>query len=304
MRPLKVGLVLPLAEIVATGEKIPWATIRAQALLAEEMGFDTVLVPDELLWRPAEWPGPRGFWECVSMAAAVAAVTSRIEIGTWVLSALHRNPGLTAKVVETIDEISGGRFLLGLGSGHAGKQGEAFGYPLDRTIGRYEEALQVIVPLLREGRADFHGEFHAAVDLLARPRGPRPGQIPLMLGAHGPRTMRLAAHHADIWSAYATDSSLPAAFEPMLEALDQACADVGRDPASLGRSIGVWVESTDDSGAEAADMGVPIRGSAAEIADVFRAFAGMGVTRLEVMLWPVTGPTLEAMRPVLAALDG
>lgn len=304
MRPLKVGLVLPLLEVVATGEKIPWAVIRAQALLAEEIGFDTVLVPDELLWRPAAWPGPRGFWECVSITAAVAAATSRIEIGTWVLSALHRNPGLTAKVAETIDEISGGRFLLGLGSGHAGKQGEAFGYPPDRTIGRYEEALQIIVPLLREGHADFHGEFHTAIDLLARPRGPRRGKIPIMLGAHGPRTMRLAARHADIWSGYATESSVPGAFEPMLQALDQACADVGRDPASLGRSIGVVVEPTDESGAEAADMGVPIRGSTAEIADTFRAFAGMGVTRVELWLWPGTGRVVEAMAPVLAALDG
>jgi alkanesulfonate monooxygenase SsuD/methylene tetrahydromethanopterin reductase-like flavin-dependent oxidoreductase (luciferase family) len=125
-----------------------------------------------------------------------------------------------------------------------------------------------------------------------------------MLGAHGPRTMRLAARHADIWSGYATESSLPSAFEPMLHALDEACADVGRDPASLGRSIGVVVEPTDESGAEAADMGVPIRGTAAEIADTFRAFAGMGVTRLEVMLWPVTGPVVEAMAPVLAAVDG
>jgi alkanesulfonate monooxygenase SsuD/methylene tetrahydromethanopterin reductase-like flavin-dependent oxidoreductase (luciferase family) len=304
MRPLKVGLVLPLLEDPQTGDKVPWATIRRQALLAEEIGFDSVLVPDELLWHQAEWPGPRGFWECVSMTAAVAAATSRIEVGTWVLSSLHRNPGLTAKVAETIDEISGGRFLLGLGSGHAGKQGEAFGYPLDRTIGRYEEALQIIVPLLREGSADFHGEFHAATDLLGRPRGPRPGQIPIMLGAHGPRTMRLAARHADIWSGYATESSLPTAFEPMLEALNAACADVGRDPASLGRSIGVVVEPTNESGAEEAGFGVPIRGTAMEIADTLRTFAGMGVTRLEVLLWPNAGPVVEAMAPVLAALDG
>jgi alkanesulfonate monooxygenase SsuD/methylene tetrahydromethanopterin reductase-like flavin-dependent oxidoreductase (luciferase family) len=216
----------------------------------------------------------------------------------------YRNPGLTAKIAETVDEISGGRFLLGLGSGHAGKQGEAFGYPLDRTIGRYEEALQIIVPLLREGRADFHGEFHTAVDLLARPHGPRQGRIPIMLGAHGPRTMRLAARHADIWSAYATESSLPTSFEAMLGALDEACVDVGRDPTSLGRSIGVFVEPTDESGAEAAGLGVPIRGTAAEIADTFRVFAGMGVTRLEVLLWPDIGPIVEAMAPVLAALDG
>ncbi|MDH4335320.1 MAG: LLM class flavin-dependent oxidoreductase, partial [Chloroflexota bacterium] len=75
---MKVGLVLPMLEAVPTGEKVPWSSIREQALLAEEIGFDTVLVADELLWRPAAWPGPRGFWECVSMVSAVAAVTSRI----------------------------------------------------------------------------------------------------------------------------------------------------------------------------------------------------------------------------------
>jgi alkanesulfonate monooxygenase SsuD/methylene tetrahydromethanopterin reductase-like flavin-dependent oxidoreductase (luciferase family) len=303
MRPLKVGLVLPMLETVPTGEKVSWSAIREQALLAEEIGFDTVLIPDELLWRPAAWPGPRGFWECVSMTAAVAAATSTIEIGTWVLSALHRNAGLTAKVVETIDEISGGRFLLGLGAGHAGKQGEAFGFPEDRTIARYEEALQIIVPLLREGRADFHGEFHSAADLEQRPRGPRPGGVPIMLGGHGPRTMRLAVQHADIWSAYATESSLPGVFGTMLAGLDTACGAAGRDPGSLGRSIGVWVESTDDHGVEAADLGVPITGTAEEIAGTFSTFAEMGVTRLELMVWPNTPAAVEAMRPVFAALD-
>jgi len=303
MRPLKIGLVLPMLETVPTGEKVPWSAIREQALLAEEIGFDTVLIPDELLWRPAEWPGPRGFWECVSMVGAVAAVTSRIEVGTWVLSTLHRNAGLTAKVVETIDEISGGRFLLGLGAGHAGKQGEAFGYPADRTIGRYEEALQIIVPLLREGRADFHGEFHSAADLEQRPRGPRPGGVPIMLGGHGPRTMRLAVEHADIWSAFATESSLPAAFEAVLAGLDAACAAADRDPRSLGRSIGVMVEPIEDHGAEAADLGVPITGTADEIASTFTTFAAMGVTRLELMLWPNTVAAVEAMQSVLAALD-
>ena len=303
MRPLKLGMVLPMFETVPTGEKVPWSAIREQALLAEEIGFDTVLIPDELLWRPAAWPGPRGFWECVSMTAAVAAATSTIEIGTWVLSALHRNAGLTAKVVETIDEISGGRFLLGLGAGHAGKQGEAFGFPEDRTIARYEEALQIIVPLLREGRADFHGEFHSAIDLEQRPRGPRPGGVPIMLGGHGPRTMRLAVQYADIWSAYATESSLPGVFDTMLAGLDTACGAAGRDPGSLGRSIGVWVESTDDHGVEAADLGVPITGTAEEIAGTLSTFAEMGVTRLELMVWPNTLAAVEAMRPVVAALD-
>lgn len=304
MTQMKIGLVLPMLEAPADGGKPDWESIRRMAQLAEELGFDTVWIPDELLWRVDEWPGPRGWWECVAMAGAVAASTSRVEVGTWVLSALHRNPGLTAKVAETLDEISAGRFLLGLGSGHAGRQGEAFGYPPDHTIGRFDEALQIIVPLLREGRADFAGQYHRAVNLEQRPRGPRPGGIPLMLGGHRERTMGLAVRYADIWSAYATDSSLPDAFEPMLTQLDAICAAQGRDPASLGRSIGVFVEPTDDHRAEASGMGIPISGSLEEIGDRLRAFDDMGVTRLELVLWPNTAAALEAVAPVLSMLGG
>jgi alkanesulfonate monooxygenase SsuD/methylene tetrahydromethanopterin reductase-like flavin-dependent oxidoreductase (luciferase family) len=116
---MQIGVVLPQFQSPKSGETPSWTTMRSMALRAEELGFDTVWVADELLWDFDEWPGPRGWWEGVAMAGAVAASTSRIEVGTWVLSALHRNPGLTAKVVATLDEISGGRFLFGFGSGHA-----------------------------------------------------------------------------------------------------------------------------------------------------------------------------------------
>jgi hypothetical protein len=117
---LEVGLVLPLFEQPESSEKPSWRRIATMAESVEAMGLDTVWIADELLWRIPDWPGPRGWWECVSIAGAVAATTSTIGVGTWVLSALHRNPRLTVKVAETIDEISGGRFVFGLGAGHAG----------------------------------------------------------------------------------------------------------------------------------------------------------------------------------------
>lgn len=302
MRPMQIGVVLPMLQDPATGAKPEWPFIRGMALRAEKLGFDTAWVPDELLWEPEEWPGPAGWWECVAMAGAVAASTSQIGVGTWVLSALHRNPALTAKAADTLDEISGGRFLLGFGSGHAGKQGTAFGYPPDHTIGRYEEAIQVLLPLLREGHVEFSGAYHSA-NTEQRPKGPRPGGIPIMLGGHKPRTMNLAVRHADIWSAFATESSLPEAFEPMLRQLDAICAEQGRDPASLGRSIGVVLETTDDHTAEASGLGVPITGTVDEIAAVFRRYAELGVTRLEVMLWPNTMAALEAAAEILPLLE-
>jgi alkanesulfonate monooxygenase SsuD/methylene tetrahydromethanopterin reductase-like flavin-dependent oxidoreductase (luciferase family) len=278
-----------------------WAEIRELAVRADEIGFDTVWIPDELLWRPADGE-TRGWWECVAMAGAVAAATSRVKVGTWILSALHRNPGISAKAVETLDEISGGRFVLGLGSGHAGRQANAFGLPEDHVFSRFEEAIEIIVPLLRTGRADFEGSFHAARDLEQRPVGPRPGHIPIMIGAKGPKMLELAARHADIWSWYVEERSDLDEFGPKLAAFEKACLDIGRDPSTVGKSAGIIVEPTSFTGA-AEVLATPIRGSADEIAEGFRRFAAGGFTQLELLLWPRTMAALEAMAPVLALLD-
>jgi len=301
LRDLELGLVLPMGESFVDGSTARWAEIRDLAVRAEAMGFDTVWTADELLWRP---PDGRvtGWWECVAMTGAVAAATSRVKVGTWVLSALHRNPAITAKAAETLDEISGGRFAFGLGSGHAGGQAKAFGLPEDHVIGRFEEAVQIILPLLRDGRADFEGTFHAARDLEHRPVGPRPGRIPIMIGAGGPKMLRLAAVHADIWSWYVQERSDMAEFGPRLAALEAMCVEVGRDPATIGRSAGIVVEPTPVTGA-AEVLGVPIRGSAEQIADGLRTFRDGGFTHVEVILWPPTLAALEAMVPVLGFLD-
>jgi alkanesulfonate monooxygenase SsuD/methylene tetrahydromethanopterin reductase-like flavin-dependent oxidoreductase (luciferase family) len=148
MRSFEIGVVLPIMQFGPDRVTPRWPELRAMALRAEEIGFDTLWTPDELLWLAAEGP-PRGVWDGVSMAGAVAATTSRITVGTWVMSALHRNPGIIAKTVETLDEISGGRFLFGLGAGHEWPgQAHAFGLPEDHIFGRFDDALQIIVPLL------------------------------------------------------------------------------------------------------------------------------------------------------------
>ena len=302
MCSLEIGLVLPMGESFVDGSTVRWTEIRDLAVRAEALGFDAVWIADELLWRPADAPA-QGWWECVAMAGAVAAATSRIKVGTWVLSALHRNPGITAKAVETIDEISGGRFVFGLGSGHAGRQAHAFGLPEDHVFGRFEEAIEIIVPLLRQGRADFEGAFHAARDLEHRPLGPRPGRIPIMMGAKGPKMLQLAVRHADIWSWYVEERSDLTEFGPRLAAMVAACEAAGRDPATIGRSAGIIVEPTAVTGA-AEVIGVPVSGPAGEIADAIRSFGSAGYTQVEVLLWPPTVAALEAMAPVIELLDG
>ena len=301
MPTLEIGLVLPMGNSFIDGSTARWTEIRDLATRAEAIGFDALWVADELLWQSDEGSGI-GWWECVAMTGAIAAATSRIKVGTWVLSALHRNPAITAKAVETLDEVSGGRFVFGLGSGHAGRQAHAFGLPEDRVIGRFAEAVEIIVPLLRSGRADLEGTFHAARDLEHRPVGPRPGRIPILMGAKGPKMLDLAVRHADIWSWYVEERSDLSEFGPRLEALEAACLAGGRDPASIGKSAGIIVEPTPVTGA-AEVLGTPVRGSAEEVADGIRAFGAAGFTHVEVILWPPTLAALEAMAPVIELLD-
>jgi alkanesulfonate monooxygenase SsuD/methylene tetrahydromethanopterin reductase-like flavin-dependent oxidoreductase (luciferase family) len=299
VRTFEIGIALITGQYGPERVTPRWSEIRDLALRAESIGFDTVWTPDELLWRPEGQP-QQGFWEGVAMAGAVAAATSRIKVGTWVMSALHRNAGLTAKVAETLDEISDGRFVFGLGAGHAWPgQAHAFGLPEGDIFARFEEALQVIMPLLRGGHADVEGTWHAARDLDQVPVGPRPGGIPVMIGGIGPRGQRLAARYADIWSCYPEERSHIDEFAPRLASLDAICAELGREPGSIGRSAGVTVKPLDP----ADEAATAITGSAEQIADAIRGFRDAGYTQLEIMLNPVTVPAVEALAPVLEILD-
>jgi alkanesulfonate monooxygenase SsuD/methylene tetrahydromethanopterin reductase-like flavin-dependent oxidoreductase (luciferase family) len=218
-----------------------------------------------------------------------------------VLSALHRNPGIIAKTAETLDEISGGRFTFGLGAGHEWPgQARAFGLPEDLIFARFEEALEIIVPLIRDGRADFEGTFHTARDLQQRPRGPRPGQMPLLLGGNGPRARRLAVRYADIYSCYVESEASLDEVGPHLASLEAICVELGRDPGSIGRSVGAWVRPLEPSGARAGSLS----GSAVEIADTIRSFRDAGFTQVELMYLPGTLEALEALAPVVEAIHG
>lgn len=297
-----LGLVLPMSEQPPAGPEPSWVEISTMARRAEELGADTVWLADEILWREPDWPGPIGWWDTLTMCGAVAASTSTVNVGTWVVSAVQHRPGMIVRAAESLDEISGGRFVRGLGAGHGGGA-TAFGFPTDRRVARYLESLEILVPLLRGGSAvTFEGEFHQVTDAEVRPRGPRPGRIPLMLGGHSPKTMTAAATHADIWSDFARRSSLPEVFAPLTEQLDRICEGVNRDPASIGRSIGVFVEPDASKLTEALGLGVPITGSVAQITDTIAGFAGVGVTRVEIHPLPHTLEALEQLGPVFAAL--
>lgn len=284
-----------------SGDAPRWSDLKERAQLAESVGFDTVWIADELQWETEEWDGARNWWECVAVTGAIAATTDQIEVGTWVLSALHRNPGITARAAEAIDEISGGRFIFGLGSGHAGRQGEAFGLPSNYTVSRYEEALSIITELRDSGVSTFEGSYHTTKDQVFGPRSSRDRNIPLMLAGHGPRTMKLAVDHADIWSAYATESSQPEAFAEMMDRLNTLCETAGRDPSSLGRSIGIGVAAPGKEPTGWLADATTVQGSVDQIVDTFGRFMEMGCTRLEIMAAGEQNETIEGLSPVVDA---
>jgi alkanesulfonate monooxygenase SsuD/methylene tetrahydromethanopterin reductase-like flavin-dependent oxidoreductase (luciferase family) len=316
-RPLKFGLLLPHGEGGLDGTTPRWADLLALARRAEAVGFDSLWVVDHFLVRPAAVAAqsgvpvtpelaaaaPLGVWEGWSLLAALAAATGRVELGTLVACTGYRNPALLAKMAATVDEIGGGRLILGLGAGDYEDEHRSFGFRWDRRVGRFEEALAIVAGLLRDGRVDFAGEYYAAPDCKLRPRGPRPNSPPLLIGAlaHGPRVLRLVAQYADLWNGWLTDGrSHPDAVPPLRAAVDAACAAVGRDPATLGRTVAVRAMLL---GRAAFPGEEPLSGTPAELAESLRAFPREGIAQVQVWPIPNTLAGVEAFAPVLELLD-
>ena len=200
------------------------------ALQAEKAKFDSLWLYDHLFYRPED-KETTGIWECWTMLSALAEVTNTIELGTLVLCNTFRNPAILAKMAHTIDEVSNGRFILGIGAGWNKPEFNAFGLPFDHKVDRFEEALQIIKPLLREGKVNFKGTYYQAPNCEILPRSPRPNGPPLMVGCSGPRMMRLTAQYADMWNtAYL---HIPESLDEPLSKLNTACQEVGRDPSSI-----------------------------------------------------------------------
>jgi probable F420-dependent oxidoreductase len=304
-RPFKIGLFVPRFEQPWSGRGPGWAEIAEMARRAEEVGFDSFWLPDHLLFRFSQ-VHQQGAWDVWSLLAALAATTRTLEIGPLVACSSFRNPALIAKMADTIDEISGGRLLLGLGAGWHEPEYTAFGFPYDHRVSRFEEALQIITALLRAGHVDFEGDYYTARDCELRPRGPRAAGPPILVGGSGPRMLRLAARFADAWNADRQNDV--AAVEALNARVDQACDEEDRDPASLTRVIGIQVDLRNESRqAMQPRQWVmapwPLTGTAEELAAQIRRYAEARVEHLLVWIDPVSLAGIEAFAPVLEALD-
>jgi len=301
-RRLRVGIQLPEVE-----REVRWAEILDMVRAIEDLGFDSVWVGEHLLYRWPDRPA-RGPWEAWTLLSAIAATTTRIELGPLVACTNFHNPALLAKQAATIDEISGGRFVLGLGAGWNETEFRAFGYPYDHRIDRFEEAFTIIRTLLREGAIDFDGRWYQARDCELLPRGPRAAGPPLMIGSIGPRMLRMTLPHVDSWNAWYNDTdNQPEGAARLRGLVDEACREVGRDPAEVERTVAALVRLPGGTGRLQGSTGqaaVPaIDGDPAVLADALRAFAREGIGHVQLVLDPITIDAIRAIAPALAELD-
>lgn len=267
------------------GETPRWADILAMATTAELIGFEALWISDHVGFGDpdGEW---HGAWESWTLLSALAVATSRVRLGTYVTAMPFRNPALLAKMAETLDEVSGGRFILGLGAGWNEPEFRAFGFPFERRFDRFEDGLRIITSMLHTGRADHDGRLESANGARIDPRGPRPAGLPVMVGAAGPRMLRLTAELADEWNA---GMRSPEDLVPMLAAVDAACEAAGRDPRTLPRSAETLVETGDGFDPAAVETHL-------------RRYADLGIAHVQVQLRPNSIAGVRAFAPVLGAL--
>jgi alkanesulfonate monooxygenase SsuD/methylene tetrahydromethanopterin reductase-like flavin-dependent oxidoreductase (luciferase family) len=302
-RPLGVGVQLPEVE-----REVRWPELRAIARTAEQAAFDSVWVGDHLLYRFRDG-STRGPWEAWTTLAGLAEATERVAIGPLVASTAFHQPFMLAKLAATVDEISGGRLVLGLGAGWNDVEFAALGAPFDHRISRFEEAFQIVRTLLSDGVIDFEGEFYTVRDAELLPRPARSGGPPMMVGSIGPRMLAATLPHVAAWNAWYADTRNVPAGVPRLRALvDDACVAVGRNPADVERTVAVQVRMPGGTGRIMGDtdprMAVsPLAGSPEEIAAGLRAYAAEGIGHVQLVVDPITEASVAGLAPVLELLD-
>lgn len=293
---MKIGLLVSIANEPQTNRKRPYAEIRATAQQAEADGFDSIWLADHLMYRDPGEP-THGIWECWTMLSALAEATQRVEIGPLVLCNSFRDPAILAKMATAADEVSGGRLILGVGAGWNEPEYQAFGLPFDHRVSRFEEALQILRPLLRDRHVDFSGQYYQARDCDDVPRGPREEGPPLMVGGEGPRMIKLAAQYADMWNiGY---MGRPETMAEPFASIEAACRQVGRDPATIDVTafIGLWFP--DLQGKKPGFSGRPLTGTVEEIAETMRGYAELGVPHIIFQCAPSTPESLLRLTAAL-----
>jgi probable F420-dependent oxidoreductase len=293
---MKVGLVLVIAEHRELHRPYSYQKTRQFAQQAEAAGFDSLWLYDHLLYRP-DGQATIGIWECWTFLSALAEATQRVELGTLVACNSFRNPALLAKMAITLDEVSNGRLILGVGAGWNKAEYEAFGYPFDHRVSRFEEALQIIRPLLKEGRVDFAGKYYTARDCEIRPLGECPHRPPLMVGCCEPRMLQLTARYADLWN-IGYLGRVDTLEQPHQHLLN-ACRETGRDPKTLGITVMLYVHYPKLMPLPDGIDHPPLSGTPGQVARAMLAYEQAGVEHIMIHLLPYAPAALRKLEQAL-----
>jgi alkanesulfonate monooxygenase SsuD/methylene tetrahydromethanopterin reductase-like flavin-dependent oxidoreductase (luciferase family) len=297
MRKLQVGVQLPEVE-----RHVRWLEYLAMARAAENVGLDSIWLGDHLLYRGDGRP-ERGPWEAWTLLSALAAVTSRVRLGPLVACASFHPPGVIAKMAATIDEVSGGRFVLGLGAGWNETEYRAFGLPYDHRVARFEESFEIVRRLVAGERVTLQGRYWQAEDTVLLP--PPARRVPLMVGSEGERMLAITLPHVDCWNAwYAWFGNTPAGFFELNERIDAAAERVDRNPREIARSACVLVEFDADAvrrphSDEDVPAVVPER-----LGAHLSALAEAGADEAILVLRPIDEASIRMLGDMLVALDG
>ena len=286
-KAMKVGVVLP--QSADDGEGGSWAEIAALARHAEAGGIDSLWVCDHFFFREDDGHEV-GIHEAWTLLTALAAITERVELGTLVLATSFRNPGLLAKMAATADEVAGGRLILGLGCGWYETEYDAFGYPFDHRVGRFEEAIRIIAPLIHGERVTLRGDWSRVDDAVLLPP-PRRTNLPILVAAKGERMLGLTARHADQWQTAwfgLPDERWTQRHAGLLE----ACRAEKRDPATLELTVGIDVRKP---GAPADEGARNLALDAGELADGLATWAAEGVDHVQLGMALHTRETLDVV---------
>lgn len=286
---MRVGIQLPEVE-----REVRWPEVAAIARAAEESGYDSIWVGDHLLYRGDGRP-ERGPWDAWTQLAALAALTSRVRLGPLVASAAFHSPGAIARMAASIAEISGGRFVLGLGAGWNETEFRAFGLPRDHLASRFEEAFAIIRRLLEGERVTFAGRYQQVDDAVLLPR---PSQaVPLMVGSSGPRVLAFALPHVAAWNVwYDLYGNTPEAFRARSAEVDEACRGAGRDPREVARSACVLVAF--GKGGERKHAAPPV--APEQLRAHLRALAEAGADEAILVVDPITERSVRELAERIA----
>lgn len=291
---MKVGVQLPEVE-----RECDWPEIRSIALTAENSGFDSIWVGDHLLFRD-DTTGSRGPWEAWSLLAALGEATERVQLGPLVAATSFHSPAMIAKKAATVDEISGGRLVLGLGAGWNRAEYEAFGFPYDNRVSRFAEALQIISTLIRKGSIDHEGTYYTLREMELLPRA-RP-DMPLMIGSNGPRMLRISAPVVDMWNTWHVwFDNRPEGMPSLLAEVDAACREVGREPGDIERTAALYVQLPRGQGRVAGSDDRPAVAPvpARDLPEMLEALEGMGISHVQVVLDPIDAAGVEELAAIL-----